>query len=298
MKPRCIILNKSYIKDVYYTANLYHSFCFFCQDKVDFYICISASEKGEFVRLFNERLNKYASSKYHISSRPIFITEEEVMERAGLNMEEFLAMHGWERQQLIKLLLWKLVDCQNYISLDSDISFHRKFYLKTFFAGGIIKTVVRGRRKPTGGELVDKYLITRHMGFFAKRSFDKKFFVNRYGLWNVSVLKNLESYIANIPEIGNFLKMIQIAPYEMEWYGKFLYLHCKEKYKRQRNIFFALKPKGSDGELLDYDKVGRKFQKTIYFVKRYSIGAYINYCTVDREMQQLYLFHDIILKKK
>jgi len=54
-----------------------------------------------------------------------------------------------------------------------------------------------------------------------------------------SILKNLEKYLHKT-DIKHFINMIKIAPVEMEWYGKFLYLFCPSEFIPQSPLISGI----------------------------------------------------------
>jgi len=117
-----------------------------------------------FSRDFQRLKRLYESiQKYNKDNIPFYIsapnTEKEQLENViGIKGYEFVPdesiwnfkyqMDGWRSQQIIKSNVWKAVDTENYICIDSDQFFINDFYVKDFIhPSGTLYSVVHENKE-------------------------------------------------------------------------------------------------------------------------------------------------------
>ncbi len=196
------------------------------------------SYKGDLdrIKILNESIKRYNSDKipFYVSCPKSdfdffkneidgisLISDEDIM---GKEFEQ-----SWYSQQLVKLNFYKTKIAENYVVIDSDSYFIKNFYYSDFIDQKGNPFFVCFEDK-----LFFEFLVRRKLSFVidgAKNSFGE--IANFFGrndkalytfgspcIWNFHVLESLEK---RLNEDGcDFEKMINISPYEMNWYGEFL----------------------------------------------------------------------------
>ncbi len=188
------------------------------------------------IKILNDSVKKYNSDKipfcvscpqedFDIFKKEldgvILISDEDIV---GKTFEQ-----SWQTQQIVKLNFYKTNIAENYIVLDSDSYFIKNFYYSDFIDANGNPLFVCFEDK-----LFFEFLVRRDLLFIidkARDSFSKiSNFFNRndkilytFGspcIWNVKVLESLDKRLKELNM--DFEKMIEISPYEMNWYGEFL----------------------------------------------------------------------------
>lgn len=214
-------VNKSYIKDLYFSKNLYSSFERFFQGDNKFYICVPEKDLENFRMEF-----QILKSEKIIDKIPEFITDENVIFSAGENIQDFYQTPGHHQQQVIKLGLSYFLK-KDYVTFDSDIEFIKNFDPSYFYDGEILKTIFHI------SYYMYKDLFSPVYDFFGISEEDEDFnnyYIDSYGIWNHKIVKELSEHIKT-KGIKNFIELIKLSPLEKQWYGTFVYKNYREKFK-------------------------------------------------------------------
>ena len=117
-----VLYCKSYSRDFLRLKRLLESVTQFNADRLDFYISTPKSDK----RLLEEVLGQDGY---------IWVSDEEIVAaNPQADFAQYQAMSGGLSQQIIKSEFWRLGYSENYLCLDSDSLFIRKFYQSDFMS--------------------------------------------------------------------------------------------------------------------------------------------------------------------
>ena len=219
MATKLVLYCKTYIRDAYRAKRLLKSVMKYNADKIDFYISFPLAEKEKIQNILGTVGYNY-------------IPDEEIWQFQS-NMD------GWRSQQIIKSNLWKAVDIENYVCIDSDTYFIRDFYRSDFLhSSGTIYSLVHDNKEVQQYEKLffgKKYMENGYVK--AVRAYRSIFGQDHskvwdYGpppyLWSVKVWKALEeNYLRpNDLTFETFQLYMQqqfgIAMREAVTYGEFL----------------------------------------------------------------------------
>ena len=118
-----VLYCKSYSRDFLRLKRLLESVTQFNADHLDFYISTPKSDKA----LLDEVLGQDGY---------IWVADEEIVAaNPKADFAQYQAMSGGLSQQIIKSEFWRLGFAENYLCLDSDSLFIRKFYQSDFMSG-------------------------------------------------------------------------------------------------------------------------------------------------------------------
>ena len=118
-----VLYCKSYSRDFLRLRRLLESINQFNADHLDFYISTPKQDKG----LLEEVLGQ---------SGYIWVADEDIVAaNPNANVAKYQAMSGGLSQQIIKSEFWRLGFAENYLCLDSDGLFIRKFFKSDFMSG-------------------------------------------------------------------------------------------------------------------------------------------------------------------
>lgn len=184
-------------------------------DNIPFYISVPKSD----FPIFLEQLR----SQFYFN----LIADEEI---TGVDYQQ-----TWFSQQLVKMQFWKLGVCKNYICIDSDSYFIRKFYKTDFLVDGnpdVPYTVMHEQKELYSWWTLNK----QHFHFDARKSFVEdrtkiQNFFQRRGriydflpsptIWHSKVWEIFEDKYLK-PNGISFEKLINFCPSEFTWYGEAL----------------------------------------------------------------------------
>jgi hypothetical protein len=221
-------VNKSFSGDLKLSVRLYESVEKFVEPiGIPFYVVVPEKELYMFHGAFDEAL---ASNR--IKALPILMSEEKVFNDCGPHVyDKATKMSGWYAQQVVKMCFAKLGIARNYMTLDSDIYFTKPFKSQTLFKNGQIRThwphIKKGAKFP-------------HYESFSKiqaiiggdSSIVCYWLVSHYALWSSVLLDELEKFTSK-----DFADLINIVPYEMQWYAAFLYVHHNDVLHQMQSPF-------------------------------------------------------------
>jgi hypothetical protein len=238
------ILNKSFVRDVDRSVNLYKSFeeYFVGAEHTPFFIVIPACDLELFTKKFND-----AKNEKEIKTLPTFFIEQDILQRC----KEPDMHKGSVNQQLIKLCFGTLEIAKNYISLDSDNYFTKRFNPTTLFTNGVIKTAswklndiyieqfntnVVGFTDAT--ELTNTWLNNMKFikNFFGNHNNPKDYysFVNSSLFISSDSIHRMKKFLADAG-IYDFAHLLAIIPFEGQWYGE--YVLYKENFIASNGLF-------------------------------------------------------------
>ncbi|MGU9987478.1 DUF6492 family protein [Rickettsia sp. R1] len=236
------ILNKSFTRDLNRSLHLYESFekYFVDAENTPFYVVVGKDELDLFKNAFTDLKNKGA-----IQRMPNFMTENEVLEKCG---EPDVTIQGNWTQQVCKLCFGTLGIAKNYITIDSDTYFTKKFDKSVLFHGDVIKTwaskkgleQIEADKKyktyfPTmscklnQGIAIDTKLnwydsLTFIKQFFGGNKIDENYaFVTTHQFFSSDAINRMKKFIKN--KGYNFATLIFLIPFEFQWYGEYVLQH-------------------------------------------------------------------------
>ena len=163
------------------------------------------------------------NEKYNIN----FITDEEVLKINNINAN---IQQDWKSQQVIKLGFYKLKVCEFYAIIDSDCYFICDFRKKDFMYSdkeAYLHIKEDCRNLPAYTEIKN----------FFKRNGPNYDFITHGQVFSRKILESFECEILQ-PNNLNLKKIIDICPYEFNWYGeyylsinngKYIYKNAKTK---------------------------------------------------------------------
>ncbi len=220
------IFCKTYFKDIYRATKLAKSVCKFNISKVPFFICLPKKDVGQLISEFNKNNIKTNQNNINI------ITDEEVIKTIkGITLEEYEQIPGGVSQQIIKSEIWRFINCENYLCIDSDSEFIRNFADTQFFdskTGNLLTVMhdasefleeVKNNRKT---KIINNYYKDSNI---MKKEFGRTGSDFDYGpqplLWSSKVWNDLQNKHLSIKgeTIASAIKRI---PMEIRWYGEAL----------------------------------------------------------------------------
>lgn len=204
---------KSYRNDLKLFIRLVDSFNLFNVDSIEMYISVPEED----IALFNK-----------FSSKNITVISDESYAKTYFTEKNYWNLPiGYINQEICKLSFWETGISKNYLCIDSDLYFIKKFYLQDFMFD---------KKTPYSVLVMDKDLIIeKHYNEFGKwrQNLIKKIFeyvelddkrlLTCHGMQvlNSSVLKNMKKFLLNKRNI-TYKELIEISPYEFTWYNAWL----------------------------------------------------------------------------
>jgi hypothetical protein len=209
---KLVLYCKSYAPDLDRLMNLLESIEKFNVDLIPVYISCPKSDHS----LFESKMPSFVH---------LLIDEYIVQDSIG---------QDWKTQQIIKSQLWKYIDIENYVCLDSDCYFIAPFKYDTFLIRDSIPyTVMHQQKNLFQWSCRYKTLL----GFNPMQSFNesREKIKSLYGdtssvnydfgpvpvIWSSKVWKSLEEEYLN-PQNLKFRDLIEFEPSEFTWYGQSL----------------------------------------------------------------------------
>lgn len=131
-----VLYCKSYSRDFLRLKRLLESVDQFNVDHIEFYISTPTADKGLLEQVLG--INKY-----------IWVADEDIVNaNPRSDFEKYQGMDGGLSQQVIKSEFWRLGFSENYLCLDSDSLFIRKFYKTDFLSNdGVPYTVLHQNKE-------------------------------------------------------------------------------------------------------------------------------------------------------
>lgn len=201
------------------------------KDNIPFYCVCPQKDKNMFENL------RTGNEEYEYN----IITDEEVLKIS--NNEQ-----SWFSQQLVKLNFYKLNIAENWLVLDSDCYFIRDFHLKDFMIDdntpyiafdepfkGVLQLAELFFENDDSSKGLAKHLkITRE--YFGSNGKDLTILLPF--VMSAKVVKGLEEYFLN--KNMTFKDMLDITPFEMQWYVAYLLKFNPIKYSISNTFFFHI----------------------------------------------------------
>lgn len=233
------ILNKSYAKDLDWSAVLFKSYEKFVNKHVPFFLVIPKNDEKIFIDRFN-----YLKNLGIIKSTPTILFEEWVLRQTGCVIPH--GFSGWHIQQVIKLCFSKLGFSKHYVTCDSAQFFTKPFdYRSTFYIQDRLRTMAREEDRKSKNDLfiqVDEKCWLDGAVVNASEAFDaidaqfgplteKKYhYIGCNGIFDSEICNRLEQWSYSHGYNG-FCGLISYAPYEFAWYGSYI------TYKEPENFY-------------------------------------------------------------
>ena len=231
------VMVKSYAMDLKWAVALYCSWLKNATRQSPFYIIVP--RKDVFV-LHQHLDDTIIDEKKH----PTVLAEEDVLDVAQMDcLENFT---GWHIQQVIKLCFSKVGMARDYLTLDSAMIFTKPFdYLDLYAADGVFCTAAQPVKKIDfygayqkegtegwlNGELVclsqSLEAICRVMG---NETEDTHWYIATNGFFNSELCERLDDF-ATEKGLNGFVGLINFAPYEFAWYGEYVYMLHRDKFR-------------------------------------------------------------------
>ncbi|WP_414041985.1 DUF6492 family protein [Acidithiobacillus sp. M4-SHS-6] len=225
------VVNKSYIKDIYWSATLYKSWVQHSQEKVPFFIVVPKNDLSAFYKVFINRFGR---------DIPIILCEEELLASIDIRVPE--NFDGWHLQQIVKLGFAKTGWSTRYLTLDSATLIKKDFSWRSVWgdAGRIYldcRPEIRERAYNIldennemtwlRGDLAPSSLTYREIDDLLGLSRDITATYTTSMIFDSKIVVYLENYLRN-KNINGIIGAIQIAPYEYRWYGTYVMESCRE----------------------------------------------------------------------
>jgi hypothetical protein len=260
MEP-IVLYCKSYRGDVMRAQRLALSIQKYNDDEIPFYVSVPEAD----MLLFQEHL---------AGLKVTFICDEEIISaNPKYNLEHIRLMPGTLSQQVVKSEFWRLGLSENYVCLDSDNEFIRKFYKTDFLApdGNPYTVITEGKEFL---EFSARYRLPKVPVNFQKDSkqvqelFRRKGKIYSFGIpplvWSKKVWMSLEEGMLN-PRNQSLADLIIQCPHELRLYGEALLKYrpiplwpCEDIFKNylyQAQYFFD-KKRGVTVEMLSKNYLG------------------------------------------
>lgn len=199
---------KTYRGDFEPFKNLKSSVDKFNIDLIPFYIVCPEAD----ISLFRTLIN--GDEKYKI----IIVSDEEVLKANNIE----LTTQNWKSQQIIKLGFYKLNFCRFYSSFDSDCYFIRDFRVSDFMYDENTPFIcVKCIHNPIQDQVKTKIIINgKDDGIYYN-------FITPGIVLDSTLLQEFQVEVLE-PQNLDFAKIIDIFPYEFNWYGE--YFMSKKKF--------------------------------------------------------------------
>jgi glycosyltransferase involved in cell wall biosynthesis len=220
-------INKSYIKDLYWSKALYKSWLKFGSSHAPYFIIVPRSDLQSFYNTF---------SVFH--EQPIFIAEEDFFEYINITVPE--DWNGWLVQQIVKLGFAKTGFAKKYLTLDSAMIFAKPFDWKEIFIrqGDLLLAHLRddlydyldnvGEKTWLNGSLVSARSSYTAIDNFLGYSGSEQLSYSTHIIFDSNLVECLEKYISE-NGLDGFVGAINYAPYEFRWYGTFLQKNYRQE---------------------------------------------------------------------
>ena len=260
MEP-IVLYCKSYRGDVSRAQRLALSVQKFNDDGIPFYVSVPKAD----LPLFQEHL---------AGLKVTFICDEEIISaNPKHDLERIRLMPGNLSQQIVKSEFWRLGLSENYVCLDSDNEFIRKFYKSDFLApDGAPYTVITEGKEFL--EFSARYYLPKVPVNFAKDSRQVQELFGRNGriysfgipplVWSRKVWMSLEEGVLD-PRGLSFADLIIQYPHELRLYGEALLKFrsvqlwpCEDIFKNYlyQSQFFFDKKRGITIDMLSKNYLG------------------------------------------
>jgi len=217
MKNNFVMFCKTYSADLNNFSLMIDSFNAFNEDNIKLFVSVPEKE----INLYTKFNNKNIS----------VITDESYAGNFFTNKSYHGLSTGYINQEICKLSFWESNIAENYLCIDSDLQFIRKFYISDFMAD---------KNTPYTVLVMDKDLsIEKHYHDFwnFRQTFIKKIYddiglndkrlrtCHGMQVLNSKVLKSLKKDFMTVKKYS-YSDLIKISPYEFTWYNAW-FQKCK-----------------------------------------------------------------------
>lgn len=205
-----VMLCKTYSKDIERFRIMTESFNKYNEDNIKMYVSVPETELNLF--------KTFSSSNIEI------ITDESYTNKYFTKTNYHNLPVGYLNQEICKLSFWETNLAENYLCVDSDVTFIRKFYYTDFMADN---------RTPYTVLIMDKDLsIEKHYqnSWESRQNFIKKIY-DKIGIndrrlrtchgmqiMNYIVLKSMKSEFM-LKNNYSYFNLLEISPFEFTWYN-------------------------------------------------------------------------------
>ncbi len=232
-KYNFVLFCKSYIGDLERAKNLKKTIDKYNIECIPLYFVVPQSD----IKIMSEQIIT-GEENYEVN----FVSDETVLSLKKNNVQ------NWYTQQLIKLNFWKLNICNHYLCLDSDCLFIRNFFVRDFLYDQ--NTPYLPLTEPLKGIETAFMQLFRYgqckseediWNSISKNYLErdgKRFCLNVPPILSTEVLKNMENNYLKTKKM-TFSDLIDINPYEYEWYCDYLLKYQPIKYVVCQTFFFS-----------------------------------------------------------
>jgi glycosyltransferase involved in cell wall biosynthesis len=233
-------INKSYSNDCEWSLFLYMSWEKFVSPKENYYIVVPEKD----LNLFKEKFSAAKMSEI-ILELPIIITEEFIFSKAGIDQDKIELMYkrlgGWGVQQVVKLAFYHTMLAKEYFTIDSACLFYKPINFKKILYDEKDNIFTQGKRvkKDDRASFLNERNVIGHLDsnlVNLSKSFNyiadicqnntsySHWYTSGTGIFSSKALLALENYIKSVG-MNDFSDMIEHSPYELTWYGEFVFTH-------------------------------------------------------------------------
>lgn len=206
---------KSYSRDIHAFKRLAKSFALYNTDNIVMYVSIPATE----LALFSEAIAPYSCIQ--------LLTDESYASNYFASKNSWEISLGYLNQEICKLSFWELGLTQNYLCIDSDALFIRKFGVRDFLRSDDVPfSVLSMDRDLCCDPSYREYWATRQAHveriFKAVNLTDqRKMTSHGMTIFNSAVLQDLKLSFMKDRNLS-YADLMKIAPLEFTWYNAWL----------------------------------------------------------------------------
>jgi len=197
-----VLFCKTFIRDLNKIKTLKNSIDKFNTDKIPFFVVCPENE----IEIFKKQL---ITGKEEYELR--FFTDEEVI---GKELIIKYKDRGWVGQQFAKLLFYKKNVCNFYVILDSDLYFIQNFGINDFMYDDNTPYISITEERKEEYVKIQEYL---------KRKGKAYGFVRLGQVFSSKLLCDMEENLL-LKNNLTFEDLLEISPFEMQWYGEYYML--------------------------------------------------------------------------
>ena len=222
-----ILFCKSYQKDVLRVKRLLNSIVQFNIDRIPFYLSVPQKD----LALFKDCIDW---DRLALHGDFYLITDEVVvLSNPQSTLDRYYSMPGYLSQQVIKAEVWRYVDCNHYLCLDSEAEFRKSFYLRHFMKSATIpfslmhlnSELLTLAKKLKKNKVIDHFYQDNHLLMEEFGRLPIKTEEWDFGpaplIWSKSVWQSLDDFHLK-PKNQTIWDAIERLPFEIRWYGEAL----------------------------------------------------------------------------
>jgi hypothetical protein len=233
-------VSKSFRRDLLRSLNSYISFekYFLGSENTPYYIIVPDADLESFHAVFQT-----ACRQGDINHIPLIVNEETILERTGQPYSACQAMEGYYLQQVIKLSFGLTGIARNYMLIDADCYFIHPFdrnhllapdrpacFIHEAWHGGFSRQELERNREMGHGDarlagfdyrFIDAAVLIKTV--LGATSAIYRNYVVSANIIDSNIIRALNTHLKT-RGIANFVYAIQVAPFEFQWYGEYLYM--------------------------------------------------------------------------